>query len=86
MEIISLENVVRKESHIYYRREFKADAIIEIMSRKKNVPVEFVLEHKPTGGIDVSASITGDIEYPMVPLVNKLKLFIAELDKQRTLP
>jgi hypothetical protein len=86
MEIISLENVVRKESHIYYRREFKADAIIEIMNRKKNVPVEFVLEHKPTGGIDVSASISGDIEYPMVPVVNKLKLFIADLDKQRALP
>jgi hypothetical protein len=86
MEIIGLENVVRKESHIYYRREFKADAIIEIMNRKKNVPVEFVLEHKPTGGIDVSASISGDIEYPMVPVVNKLKLFIADLDRQRALP
>jgi hypothetical protein len=86
MEIISLENVVRKESHIFYRREFTADAIIEIMNRQKNVPVEFILEHKPTGGIDVSASITGDIEYPMVPLVNKLKQFIAGLDKQRALP
>jgi hypothetical protein len=86
MNIVGLENVVRKDSHIYYRREFKADAIIEIMSRKRNVPVEFVLEHKPTGGIDVSASIGGDLDYPMVPVVNKLKTLIAELDKQRALP
>ena len=86
MNIVGLENVVRKDSHIYYRREFKADAIIEIMSRKRNVPVEFVLEHKPTGGIDVSASISEDLDYPMVPVVNKLKIFIAELDKQRALP
>ncbi len=86
MDIVGLENVVRKESHIYYRREFKADAIIEIMSRKRNVPVEFVLEHKPTGGIDVSASISGDLDYPTVPVVNKLKLLVAELDRQRALP
>jgi hypothetical protein len=86
MDIVGLENVVRKDSHIYYRREFKADAIIEIMDKHRNVPVEFVLEHKPTGGIEVSASINVDLEYPMVPVVNKLKLYIAELDKQRALP
>ena len=86
MEIVGLEHVVRKESHIYYRREFKADAVIEIMNRNRNVPIEFVLEHKPTGGIDVSASITENLDYPLVPIVNKLKLFIAELDKQRALP
>ena len=86
MEVVGLENVIRKESHIYYRREFKADAIIEIMNRNMNVPIEFVLEHKPTGGIEVSASITKDPGYPLVPIVNKLKLFIAELDKQRALP
>jgi hypothetical protein len=86
MTIVGLENVVRKESHIYYRREFKANAIIEINSRNRNVPVEFVLEHKPTGGIDISASISEDLDYPVVPVMNKLKLFITELDKQRALP
>ncbi len=86
MDIVGLENIVRKESHIYYRREFKADAIIEIMNKNRNVPIEFVLEHKPHGGIDVSVSINEDLDYPMVPVVNKLKLYVVELDRQRALP
>ena len=86
MKIVDLTGVLRKESHIYYRREFKAQAVFEIMNQTKSIPVEFVLEHKPTGSIDVSATVTEDLDYPVMPFVNLLKLFIADLDKRGALP
>ncbi|MBU0926294.1 MAG: hypothetical protein KKA67_00950 [Spirochaetes bacterium] len=86
MKIVDLTNILRKETHIYYRREFKADAVIEIMQQTKSVPVEFVLEHKPTGNVDVSATIIDDLDYPVMPIVAMLKTHIAELDKRGALP
>jgi len=86
MKIIDLINIVRKETHIYYRREFKADAIIEIMDQPRSIPVEFVLEHKPTGTVDVNATIVVDLDYPLMPIVTLLKSHIAGLDKKGALP
>ncbi|PKL24670.1 MAG: hypothetical protein CVV47_09560 [Spirochaetae bacterium HGW-Spirochaetae-3] len=86
MKIVDLTNILRKDTHIYYRREFRADAVFEIMDQTKSVPVEFVLEHKPTGSVDVSATIVEGLDYPVMPFVSKLKAFIAELDKRGALP
>lgn len=86
MKIVDLTDILRKESHIYYRREFKANAIFEIMHQTRSIPVEFVLEHKPTGGVDVSATLAESIDYPVMPFVSKLKAFITELDKSGALP
>lgn len=86
MRVVEFENVVRKDSHIYYRREFKADAKLEIMARTLSVPIEFVLEHKPTGSIEVTATLREQLDYPVLPIVNKLKEYIAELEKRRALP
>jgi hypothetical protein len=86
MKIVELTNILRKENHIYYRREFKADATIEIMEQTRSVPVEFVLEHKPSGAVDVNACITVDLDYPLMPVVALLKTFISEMDKRGALP
>lgn len=86
MKIVDLANVSRKQTHLYYRREFKADAAIEIMLQTRSVPVEFVLEHKPTGAVDVSVLIVDDVDYPLIPIVNGLKTYILELDKRGVLP
>ncbi len=86
MKIVDLSNIFRKETHIYYRREFKADAIVEIMDKTKCIPIEFVLEHKPTGAVDINTTIVDTIDYPLVPLVSMLKTFIGDLDKKGALP
>lgn len=86
MKIVGLTNILRKENHIYYRREFKADASIEIMDQTRTVPVEFVLEHKPSGAVDVNASIAIDLGYPLMPVVAMLKTFISDMDKRGALP
>jgi len=86
MKIVDLTDILRKESHIYYRREFKANAVFEIMNQTKSVPVEFVLEHKPTGGVEVSAAVVNGLDYPVMPFVSQLKAYISELDKRGALP
>lgn len=86
MKIVELTNILRKETHIYYRREFKADVVFEILQQTKTVPVEFVLEHKPTGSIDVSVTITEDLDYPMMPFLNEFKLLVTAMDKRGALP
>jgi len=86
MKIVELTNVSRKDSHIYYRREFKANAVIEIMSQTRTVPVEFVLEHTPLGSVDVSATVVEDIEYPVMPFIAKLKSYVTDMDKRGALP
>jgi len=86
MKIVDLTNIIRKETHIYYRREFKADAVVEIMQQTKNIPIEFVLEHKPTGAVDVSTTIVDDLDYPVMPFMTELKLYISALDKRGALP
>lgn len=86
MKIVDLANVSRKQTHLYYRREFKAEAAIEIMQQTRSVPVEFVLELRPTGAMDINVVIVEDIDYPLVPIVNGLKTYILELDKRGVLP
>ncbi|MBN2874385.1 MAG: hypothetical protein JXM71_04760 [Spirochaetales bacterium] len=86
MKIVDLSNILRKQTHIYYRREFKADATIEIMDRTRTIPIEFVLEHKPTGGVEINTTLGESVEYPLVPLLSMLKTYIGDLDKRGALP
>jgi len=86
MRIVDLSNVQRKKSPILYRREFKADAVFEVMEETLSSPVEFVLEHQALGGIDVRITIVDDVDCPLMPLVAALKSRILELDRQGNLP
>ncbi|MCX7024042.1 MAG: hypothetical protein NT080_05410 [Spirochaetes bacterium] len=86
MKVVELRNINRKEGPLYYRREYKADAIVEFMSRPSSKPIEFVIEHRAVGGCAVHVSMLEDLEYPLVPFVSTLKLYILELDKLGALP
>ncbi len=86
MKIVELTNILRKDSHIYYRREFKADAVIEMMAQTRNVPIEFVLEQTPLGSTEISATIVEDLEYPVVPIIAQLKTHILDMNRRGELP
>ena len=86
MKVLELVNLHRKYIPLYYRKEFTGDAVFELMNRRMERPVEFVVEKKPFGGVDVSVHILADIEYPIVPLINGLKTYIADLESKGKLP
>ena len=86
MKIIGIQDIVRKDVPIYYKRYYKGTLVIELINKPQEVPVEFIIEHKPTGQIEISATLSEKLDYPLVPLMKELKNYIDELDSGRKLP
>lgn len=86
MKIVELTNLSRKDTHVYYRREFKADAVVEYLSKKRSIAVEFTLEHSPLGSIDIKATIKENLDFPVLPLLANLKSYVSDLEKRGFLP
>jgi hypothetical protein len=86
MKILEIKNIVRKDVPIYYRRLYSADAVIELINQPLEIPVEFRIEHMPTGQTEISVTFLKKIDYPIVPLVKEFKNFISALDSKGKLP
>ncbi len=86
MKILELTDVSRKDTLIYYRREFMANAVIEVLSKSRTIPVEFILEQSPLGKIDTKVNIKQDLDFPVLPLISKLKHYIRDMDERGVLP
>lgn len=86
MRLIKLINIQRKETPIYYRKEYNAEAILEFLEKNLGIAIEFVVEHKPVGGVDVRVTLLDELDYPLLPVVNTIKNHILELQEQGSLP
>lgn len=86
MRLIKLINVQRKETPLYYRKEYSAEAVLEFLEKSLGVAVEFVVEHRPVGGVDVRVTLLDELDYPLLPVVNTIKRHILELQEQGNLP
>jgi hypothetical protein len=86
MKVIEIKNITRKEMPIYYRRFYTGIAVIELINKSVSVPLEFQIEHKPTGATEVNCTLSEKVDYPLVPLQKELKNFIGALDSGGKLP
>ena len=86
MRIIAIKDMTRKEFPIYYRRFYLGTAVIEMINGTAEVPLEFQIEHKPTGSIEIALTLTQKVDYPLVPLQKELKKYISTLDSEGKLP
>ncbi|HAW85810.1 MAG: hypothetical protein A2087_10395 [Spirochaetes bacterium GWD1_61_31] len=86
MKVIDLTNLRRKDAPVLYRKVYYADAIVEVMADSLSLPIEFVVEHKPLGGVEIRVTLIDDIDYPILPIINHLKLHISELQSNGALP
>jgi len=86
MKIINIKDIIRKDVPIYYKRFYTGTLVLDLFDKPEEVPVEFNIEHKPTGHLDINATISKDVHYPLVPLIRELKTYIGELDSSRRLP
>lgn len=86
MTILELNDVVRKENFIYYRREFTGKAIYDLPGRKHSGLVEFTIETEPTGKKDIRIKIIDAVDYPLLAVIQTLKVFIMNLDNDGKLP
>ena len=86
MQIIEIKNIIRKELPIYYRRLYTGIAVMNLLNKPVEVSLEFQIEHKPTGEMDINLNLTEQIDYPLVPLHRELKKHIVDLDSGGKLP
>jgi len=86
MRIIEIKNMTRKEMPIYYRRFYAGVAVIELVNKPVEFPIEWQIEHKATGQTEIAISFTQSVDYPLVPLQKELKKYIDSLDSDGKLP
>jgi hypothetical protein len=86
MEIKRIKNITRKDVPIYYRRLFAGVLEIELLGKILERNIDFTIETMPTGKSQVSVTIAEPLDYPLVPLMQKLKPFILNLDETGDLP
>lgn len=86
MTVLGISDITRKENFIYYRREFKAQALIDLPGKKHSGEIEFTIETAPTGKKEISVTILDSVDYPLIPIMRNLKEFIKNLDSSGALP
>ena len=86
MKIIEIRDIIRKDVPIYYKNFYKGVLVLDLMSKLNEIPLEFIIEHKPTGQLEISITLSKEPDYPLVPLLKELKNYIQELDSSRKLP
>lgn len=87
MKVNELHNVERVPLAVDYRRMYRADAEIMIGNAPAApCPLEFVLELSPFGTNEVSVTLLGKTDYPVIPAIRLLKEKIVAMDRAGELP
>jgi len=87
MKIIEIKNLSKKDVPIYYRRLYSGIVVLELINKLiVDVPLDFQIEHKPTGNIEIYTTLMEEVDYPLVPLKKELKRYIGALESDGKLP
>ena len=86
MRIVEIKNLTRKDLPIYYRRFYSGIAVTEMVNGNMEFPLDFHIEHKPTGNREISLHLSQKVDYPLIPLQKELKKYIGDLDSNGRLP
>lgn len=88
MKIKSLENISRKDSFIFYRNEYSAEAVFIYGNKatEESVPVSFIVEKTAGGNSVINVKILKHINYPMLGALSQLKKLVHDLEKNGGLP
>ena len=83
MKLKSIENIKKKESLLYYKNDYLADAVFEYGkdSKEEKIPIEISIEKTALGEEKVNVAIKGHINYPMLSAIKILK---DEISKMRS--
>lgn len=83
MKLLAINNIIKKESPIYYRNEYSADSNFILMGMDSvNIPIFFSIELSPTGEKSIDVKIIGKIDYPLVPVLRILREELISLERK----
>jgi len=86
MKVLELRDLSRKETGIYYRREFSGKAVLEARGKSDLLPLSFVIESRPVGGPEISVILESDPAWPLLPIMASIKHLVREMDRSGKLP
>jgi len=86
MDVLEIKNLYREETGLYYRRNFTGLAVIELPIKTIEMPLDFIIEVGPMGNKNFDIELKDNIDYPLLPVMKKLKERIELLDKEGKLP
>lgn len=86
MEVLEIKNLYREETGLYYRRNFTGLAVIELPIKTIEVPLDFIIEMGPMGNKEFDIELKDKIDYPLLPVMKKLKEYIEKLEVEGKLP
>ncbi|MDA8410012.1 MAG: hypothetical protein M0001_06430 [Treponema sp.] len=86
MKVVEIRSLARKETGLFYRREFSGTAVLETRGQSGEYPLSFVIESRPIGAPDISVYLEADPAWPLVPVVTSIKHLVREMDRDGKLP
>jgi hypothetical protein len=87
MKVLGINSIFKEDSSLYYMNHYTANAVIELITQKVDLPVNFSVEITPLGTRNIDVNFNkDDINYPVMPLTKALKTFVDELSKNGELP
>jgi len=86
LTVLDISEITRKETGIYYRREFSAHALFNVLGKHTTGKIEFIIEISPFGTKDIHVRLIETVDYPLLPVLNSLKRFIVALEESNRLP
>ncbi len=87
MKTITLDQIVRKDIPLAYRRTYNAQAVLNGRNTgESRCAIEFDIEHTPLGTRDINVRFNDRPSCPLLPLRKQLKERIADLDSEGSLP
>jgi len=86
MKLKIIENIRKKEkdSYLYYRSDYLADAVFEYGkdSKEEKIPIEIGIEKTALGEIRANIKIIENINYPMLNVIKILKEEILKMESK----
>lgn len=86
MNVVELKNVEREDGFIYYMRKYTADAVIKLPTETTETPIKFCIETDPLGQKHIDLELLTQPNYPALPIISSLKVFIMAQDNNGILP
>ena len=80
MKVLGLNNIIREDGVIYYRKCFTANVEIELPLKTINTPISFTIEMSPLGEKAIDIVFLETIDYPLLPILKILKEIIKQQD------
>ncbi|AJA90020.1 hypothetical protein OY14_00905 [Borreliella chilensis] len=86
MQLISLDNIEKQDSFIYYRNVYFADVVYKYNDILETKKVKFVIEATPLGEKHITIDFLDLLNYPVLKLMVAIKRLVIDLEFKGKLP